>query len=178
MPRWAEPFEDQAAAGADYCCGLLGAVECLSADVEVRGAAGGHLGSLIMSHRQGTSVHHISGTLRRRAHARCTLEGPSGRAEVRSAPQPRVIVHQDGKQAVDLTDVVFVDLPSITAESRALADLLEAIASADGAGPLRERAALEAVAAAYISSRERSKVSLPLGYPPNLQALLSALLAR
>jgi len=172
---WESVFEGHANHAIDLCRWWLGDVETVSADVDVGQAAHRPDGraDLILNHARGVSIHHVSRGPRKRPAVSYLLEGSEGTLEVRvgiegSPSAFRMVIHRPGHAAEDVTRLGLPPMNEKTRDyhrgKRALEHFADCIRF--GHPPrvtgLDGRKVMEVILAAYLSSRERTKITLPL----------------
>ncbi len=174
---WHEVFRAQAADTADLCRWWLGDAHTVSADIDVVRPGGQveDLGNLILSHDHAVSVHHISRASHKEPVEHYLLDGTKGTLEATVGRHTRLLLHRHGRSREDITTEV-VQPGAGSARELALRCFHDCVLN--GATPpvdLRDaREALEVVAAAYLSSVERTKLSLPLSRSIDVESLLQS----
>ncbi len=165
---------------ADACRWWLGGAQTVSADVDVQAedalAPTGKnrqqweaIANLIVTHARGQSTHHLARTRAGQPDERYVLTGSTGRLElIAAAPSgstlPSLTLYRPGQRPEPLDGENAASPEPIRALLQHFAHCVQtgqtpAVTGAD------LRAAMEIVQAAYLSSQENLKVSLPLRVP-------------
>lgn len=162
---WTEAFSTQAGETLDLSRLWLGEALTVSADVQAEPGArqAEDVGNMIVNHERGVSVHHITRASHQTPVHRYLVDGTEGSILVqrfaRTGESFQVTLFRKGRVAGDLTR---------DAAQRPQSQILDRFAARVRAMPAEDcdvedgRKAVEGVLAAFLSSRERIKVSLPL----------------
>jgi len=193
---WHDLLQAIACQTVDVCRWWLGEAHSVSADIDLPRASGGTAlvrrgaepqSNLIVAHAQGQSTHHLSRSRATLATERYVISGALGHLElVISASEaavgaslPSLTLHLPGRRPENaLAETDFGD-PDSTPAALRTRRLLDHFATAlqEGTSPLSSgkeaRIALEIVHAAYLSTHENLKVSLPLRRDPDIEAILA-----
>ncbi len=167
---------------ADVCRWWLGDALTVSADIDLQGGNGsgarqaGALANVIVTHERGQSVHHLARVRSTQSDERYKVLGAQGHLELILNPGASLVAggavssltrHVSGQRPESLatSERVTPDMDATAARYRLLlAHFADCVQTA--CAPLVRgadaRAALEIVQAAYLSSQEGTKISLPL----------------
>ncbi len=182
--NWIVQLPQFACQTADLCRRWLGDAQTVSADIDLPGHSHGlpvpsgsreTLANLIVSHERGQSTHHLSRTRSIQSLERYLLTGTQGdmeltldAGETAATDQPLLRIQRTGQKAEFPALPVSSLRPSLLRQAGMLRHFA---AAARGLVPPQTtaadaRAALEIVHAAYLSTRDNLKVSLPLRRSP------------
>ena len=168
-----QSFADHACRAADVCRMWLGDVETVNADIEVEHRhASGHL---IFNHEDGVSVCHVLGGPAAHRSERYHIEGETGEIELISvASRPRsyrLLLHHNNGLEEDLTPPDTTHIHAIQYMTQAFLQAIQAHEDQSRHGA-DIRKSLESIYAAFIASRYKSRVQLPLLTFQSLEGLL------
>lgn len=182
---WASLFQQLACQTTDVCRWWLGAAVSVSADIVLpqenlpSRTAGGRqpretaLANIIVTHERGQSTHHLTQSRAQQPGESYLLSGQQGRLELlvsagerASAAIPSLTLQLPEHRAERLTPENADSLlsPAVLRIQRLLEAFAHSVrnASAPPVSSTEARAAQEIVTAAFLSTRENAKVSLPL----------------
>lgn len=174
---------------ADLCRGWLGDATAVSGavDVALAGSRDRTPTHLIVTHARGQSTHHLTRSRSVQPSERYVLTGTQGSLELvvsagmSAAPTPSLTLYRTGERPERIRLEPFPESRSLSPTAARRQQLLRHFAACvrTGVPPLLQaadaRAALEIVHAAYLSTQEDSKVSLPLRQSPDIAMLLRAI---
>ncbi|HZP81262.1 MAG TPA: Gfo/Idh/MocA family oxidoreductase [Chthonomonadaceae bacterium] len=175
---------------ADLCRWWLGDALMVSADIDLhrQDAAGRSRGptpalaNVILTHERGQSVHHLARVRSTQSEERYKLSGALGYVELIFGPTAAMTLHRPSLPAGNLPAPEEVASPPAQDEAEALrlrarrmlshfADCIRTACAPQARGA-DARAALEIVHAAYLSTQEGSKISLPLRRSLDIRAIM------
>lgn len=196
---WNAALQTLACQTVDLCLLWQGAGTAVSADIDLEAVGSSTpspqrrtsertLATLLVTHARGLATHQIARTRSVRPDERYLFTGSEGNMELvvsagaaaAAATAPSLRLQRNGQRAETIAPAIAPEERGLTPAALRMSRLLRHFISCVAAGETPAmtasdaRAVIEIVHAAYVSTRERAKVSLPLRRTPDIGEILRA----